>query len=342
MQKGKIYLRDKLRRETMNYRSLIKLSSVFVILSAHLMLAAKLPIIQDASWHYEDKGITSPVHKKHVKQIVWSKKAIEFDNQEKAVLETSFKLTDPIYGRIFLECSIRNTPIYSKANDTPLENTKNSFEYKVFIDGKNAGGSFGVFEEGFFDDDIGKTWTTWQFSPHLITPETEDEKKTATAWEKAVRGLSVGDHSIRFELWGVMGQHRSSEPLAQGSFTLLVSKGESIATVSKFPQETYSGNDAVSLGKQLRKALTEKGIASSSEIKKLAITSNWVNNRYTDSKKEYRKISAAVLFSDKDNDGVCRFVTYNFISDKNGNGWTTPRFHSFCNGCPEGDINCSE
>ena len=72
----------------MNYRSLIKLSSVFVILSAHLMLAGKLPIIQDASWRYEDKGITSPVHKKYVKQIVWSKKAIDFNQQEKAVLET--------------------------------------------------------------------------------------------------------------------------------------------------------------------------------------------------------------------------------------------------------------
>ena len=67
-------------------------------------------------------------------------------------------------------------------------------------------------------------------------------------------------------------------------------------------------------------------------IQKLAITTDWAYNRYTDSKKEYRKISAAVLFSDKDNDGVCRFVTYNFISDKSGNGWTTPRFHSFCNG----------
>ena len=127
-----------------------------------------------------------------------------------------------------------------------------------------------------------------------------------------------------------------------GTFTLVVSKGEKVATIAKFPQETYSGNDASQLGNQLKTALAQKGIAPLAEIQKIAITSDWVYNRYTDTKKEYRKISATVLFTDKDNDGVCRFVTYNFKSDKNGNGWTNPIFHSFCNGCPEGDVNCAK
>lgn len=227
----------------MNFRT--QITHIFLFfLFANLLLAAEQPNFQDVSWHYTDLGITSPVHKKHIKQIVWSKSVIAFDNVENAVLETRFKLTDPIYGRIFLESSIRNTPVYSSNSDEPLENWKNSYQFKLFIDGKDTGGSFGVFDEGFFNDELGKTWTTWQFVPRPSAAPDADEKKVAEAWEKAVRGLSAGEHSVQFELWGVLGQQRSKEALAKGLFTLVVSKGESIATVSKFPQQTYSGNDA--------------------------------------------------------------------------------------------------
>jgi len=327
----------------MNFRSLSKSLYVFaVVLFAHLLLTPESAIAQEVSWHSKDMGFTSPVHKKYVKQIVWSKSIISFNEQESAVLETRFNLTDQICGRLFLERSIRNTPVYSSANNKPLENTRNSFEWKLFIDGKDTGGSFGVFYDAYFNDPEGKTWTTWQFSPHLLNPDPGEEQQIGAAWEKAVRGLSAGEHKVRFDLWGVNGTHRSSAPLTSGSFTLVVSKGERIATTAKFPNQSYSGSDGSVLANQLKQAMINSGKASTSEVKKVAITSNWAYNRYTDSKKEYRKISAAVLFADKDNDGVCRYVTYNFISDKAGSRWTAPRFHSFCNGCPEGDVNCSE
>ena len=325
----------------MNYRLMRKILNVFaVVLAVQLLFTFGLVNAQEVSWYTKDQGFTSSVHKKYVKQIVWSKSVISSDKQESAVLETRFSLTDQIYGRLFLERSIRNTPVYSSANNKPLENTRNSFEWKLFIDGKDTGGSFGVFYDAYFNDPEGKTWTTWQFSPQLFNPDAGEEQQIGTAWEKAVRGLSKGEHEVRFDLWGVNGTHRSSEPLTSGTFTLVVSKGERVSTTAKFPSETYSGSDAAVLSKQLKNALINKGKASASEIKRLAITGNWTFNSYTDSKKKYRKISAAVLFADKDNDGVCRFVTYNFISDKNGNDWTAPRFHSFCNGCPEGDVDC--
>jgi len=327
----------------MYYKPLTKsLYVLAVVLFAQVLLTAELTNAQEVSWSSKDMGFTSSVHKKYVKQVIWSKSIISFNQQESAVLKTKFKLTDPIYGRIFLERSIRNTPVYSSVNDKPSENTRNSYEWKLYIDGKDTGGSFGVFYETYFNDEEGKTWTTWQFSPHLLNPDPGEEQRIGVAWEKAVRGLSVGEHAVRFELWGVSGTYRSSEPMTVGKFTLVVSKGERVATGAKFPKETYSGNDASKLRGQFKNALIQKGTASASEIKKLAITGGWAYNRYTDSKNEYRKISAAVLFADKDNDGVCRFVTYNFISDKNGNGWTAPRFHSFCNGCPEGDVNCAK
>jgi hypothetical protein len=321
----------------MNYRLNVMFLTLFLIYGFTQLLFA-----QEVSWYSKDMGFTSSVHKKYVKQIIWSKSIINFNAQESAKLETKFKLTDPIYGRLFLERSIRNTPVYSSANNKPLENSRNSFEWKLYIDDKDTGGSFGVFYEAYFNDDMGKNWTTWQFSPHPSNLESSEEKEIGAAWEKAVRGLSPGEHSVRFELWGVIGTYRSSEPMTIGTFTLVVSKGERVGTVGKFPKETYSGSDASELGNQLKNALAQKGIAPLAEIRKIAITSDWAYNRYTDTKKEYRKISATVLFSDKDNDGVCRFVTYNFKSDKSGTGWANPRFHSFCNGCPEGDVNCSE
>ena len=204
----------------MNYRSKIMLIILFLIYGFTQLLSA-----QEVSWYSKDQGFTSPVHKKYVKQIKWSKSVIAYNDVANAVLENRFKLIDPIYGRIFLERSIRNTPIFSSANNKPSENSKNSYEMKLFIDGKDSGGSFGVFDEGYFNDEMGKTWTTWQFSPHLPNPSNSDDKKICAAWEKAVRGLSAGEHKIRFELWGVLGQFRSAEPLAVGSFTLVVSEG---------------------------------------------------------------------------------------------------------------------
>ncbi len=310
------------------------------VIIVQLLLAIAALNAQQVSWYTKDFGFTSPEHQKYVKQIIWSKAEIPYNKVANSKLETRFKLTDPIYGRVFLERSIRNSPVFSSGSKKPLENWKNNFEYKLFIDEKDTGGRFGKFYEAYYNDEMGKKWTTWQFSPHLIPPESADEKMIAQAWEKAVRGLENGKHKVRFELWGVMGQQRTSGPMAVGEFTLVVKKGEHIATGMKFPKETYSGGNASELSRQLKKALISKGMASASEIKKLAIIGNWVHNRYSDSKKQYRKISAAVLFADKDNDGVCRFVTYNFISDKTGSSWTVPRFHSFCNGCPEGDVVC--
>ena len=76
------------------------------------------------------------------------------------------------------------------------------------------------------------------------------------------------------------------------------------------------------------------------EILKISVTSNWRPGVYTDSKNSYRKISGTILWHDKNSDGVCRFTTVTFISDKMGaNSWTPVRFRAFTGG-PEGDSEC--
>ncbi|MEJ2543461.1 MAG: hypothetical protein P8Y99_05290 [Calditrichaceae bacterium] len=233
--------------------------------------------------------------------------------------------------------SLGNTPVYSSSGG-PQENFNFGYEFRLFVDGEEKTDKFGVFSSSNLNGEAGETWRSWQFAPNPV-PYDESFRSEADAWRRVTKGLSPGTHAIRFELWATQGQLRSREPISIGEFSLIVQQGDRISAGLKFPQETYSGNAAEQLGEQLKQALAT-GKISYSEIVDLAITGDWVVGRYTDSKKEYRKISAAVLFEDKDNDGVCRFVTYNFISDKTNDGWTAPRFHSFCNGCPEGDVEC--
>ena len=271
-------------------------------------------------------------------KIVWSTKEINFADQDNSVLRNSFKLSDPIFGRIYLDHSLGNTPIYGSSGG-PQENSNFSYEFRLFIDGQEKVDRFNVFTSGRLNGQAGESWKTWQFAPNPI-PHDASFQNEADAWRRTTKGLTPGIHSVRFELWAVQGQVRSRDPISIGEFSLIVKEGNRISAGMMFPKETYSGNDASNLNRLLKNALVKKGIAPSKEINKLAITGDWAYNRYSDSKNEYRKISAAVLFTDKDNDAICRFVTYNFISDKSSNRWTEPRFHSFCNGCPEGDVNC--
>ncbi len=307
---------------------------VFAVLTA---LAAQALNAQQVSWYSKDFGITSPEHKKYMKQIIWSKAEIPYNDVANSILQKRFDLKDPIYGRVFLEHSIRNTPIFSSGSKKPLENWKNNFVVKLFIDGKDTKGRFGVFYEAYYNDDMGKQWTTWQFSPHLLNPESADEKIIAKAWEKALRGISAGEHEIRFEYWGVMGQQRTAEPLAKGSFTLVVKKGERMAVGNNFPKDSYSGSDVNKIRSAMKKAIVGPVAKNQNEVQKVAVTSNWKKGVYSDSKRRYRTINGTVLWSDKDNDGIYRFTSYVFISDQNGSGWTPLRYKGFCNGCPEGD-----
>jgi hypothetical protein len=288
---------------------------------------------------YSDIPPTSDLHRNNQGKIVWSKKPINFSEQDQVTPEQKFRLSEPIFGRLYLHHSLGNTPVYGSSGG-PDENRGFGYEFKLFIDGQEKTANSNVFTSGNLSGQAGETWTTWQFAPNPV-PFDDSFKNEADAWRRTTAGLSPGTHAVRIELWGVQGQFRTREPVSIGEFSLIVENGDRIAAGTKFPQQTYSGKNAAQLGEQLKRALAQENI-SYDEIAKLAITGDWAESRYTDSKNEYRKISAAVLFKDKENDGVCRFVTYNFISDKNGSEWAEPRFHSFCNGCPEGDAECPQ
>jgi hypothetical protein len=108
-----------------------------------------------------------------------------------------------------------------------------------------------------------------------------------------------------------------------------------------FPRRTYRGGGAGALAGAMRRALLASRLAkSASEILKVQPMGRWKSGRYTDTKVPYKKITGIVLWWDKDKDGVCRFVSYNFNKERRGGRWSPLKAKSFCMGCPEGWTKC--
>lgn len=292
-------------------------------------------------WHYPTIGMTSSIHQQNVGRIVWSKAVIDSKAQERAKLEDTFRVTDNIYGRIYSADSLRNTPVFSRADRRPQENFRNSYEIRLFIDGKNVPVSFGVFLQHRMNDTPAKKWTTWQFSPNPVKPDPGLEQKVRAGWEKATRKLAAGNHKVRFEIWGTLGQLRTKKPLAKGTFTLVVGQGEQLALAGKFPADVYRGSDLAQLKRQMAAALVGQVTRNPADIKGVAVIGNWRHGVYRNTKRPYRMITGAILWADKDGDGACKYNSYNFISDSLGAGsWTPLRYRSFCTGCQQGEIKC--
>ena len=111
--------------------------------------------------------------------------------------------------------------------------------------------------------------------------------------------------------------------------------------IVNFPRSTYRGGGAAMLGRRMRAALLGAKVAKAArDIKRMQPMGNWATGRYTDTRLRYRKITGTMLWRDTDNDGVCRFTTYIFISTRTGRGWTPLKFKAFCMGCPEGWTRC--
>lgn len=287
---------------------------------------------------YENMVPSGTLHANNIGKIVWAKEEIGLNKQDSIKTETTFNITDPIFGRVFLPQSIGNTPVYSQVKDLsakPHANINFGYEFRLFIDGKEHKVMYDVFTKSKLNGRAGETWTTWQFAPNPI-PFDAGFKMEADAWRKSTKDLTPGEHKVRFELWTVSGNFKSRKAISSGEFTLKKGIGDRISAGGQFPKDTHSGNtEAVRTA--MKKAMGEKA----NTIIDIAVTSDWKRGIYSDTKRQYRVISGAILFQDQDNDGVCRFVTYNFSSPHiSGDNWGPLKFQSFCMGCPEGDVEC--
>lgn len=288
---------------------------------------------------YKNMEPVSKLHAANQGRIVWATVPIGYKAQDSIKVRDSFKLSDPIFGRIYLHQSLGNTPVYSSGGGKPSDNYEFRYEFRLFVDGTELKDKFDVFATGKLNGEAGQSWTTWQFAPNPL-PYDDSFKTEAEAWRNTMRGVQPGEHKVRFELWATQGQFKSREPVSIGEFTLLVGKDDRIVAGGSFPADSHSDGDTDTVRAEMMKAIVGP-IAKPGEIHKMAVTSDWRYGVYSDTKRRYRAVSGAVLWRDKDGDGVCRYTSYNFVSEHiGGNDWTPAKYKSFCLNCPEGDVEC--
>lgn len=283
-----------------------------------------------------DQGMTSQTHTANAGKIVFSSSEITFRKENPGALKSSFKLGEPIYGRLYFKQSMANTPLYSTQQGNVLTDSyrDGSWELLVYVDGVNQNIKFQNFALGKVSEKAEREWTTWQMN---LYPDNKKlgEKNIMDAWTKVAAKLSPGTHEIKVVFRATLGDYKS-KPMATGTFSMIVEEGSTFSAGS-FPKSTYTGSDLQQIRQAMRRALVGPVTKNPSEIVDVSVTSNWKSGRYTDTLVEYRKIQGTVLWADTDGDGVQRYTSYSFIQTKSSGGWSTLRFNRFVNGGPEGN-----
>lgn len=285
-----------------------------------------------------DQGMTSAIHTANAGKIVFSDREIKFKKEDPSQLKSSFKLGDPIYGRLYFKQSMANTPMYHDQLGSelpPNSGRDGAWELLVYVDGVNQNMKFQNFAVGKVSERAEKDWTTWQLN---LAPEqpNPDDRHITSPWVKTAARLKPGSHEIKLVFKATQGQYRT-RPMAEGSFTLVIDEGASF-TAGSFPKSSYNGTDLESLRDRMKSALVGPVAKSFDEIADVSVTSDWMEGYYTDTKVKYRKIQGTVLWADNDGDGVQRFTSYSFIQTRQGNGWSSLKWKAFVNGGPEGNV----
>lgn len=232
-----------------------------------------------------DEGVTSDMHKKYMKQVVFSKTPIAKTPSESALTNT-FNLGDDIYFRVFMERSFVNesNAIGYSLGGTPQ---KGATAYEVFIDGKplvdmpgtkNDRDGYAESEHDYpttFTKGISRTWGTaadkgkdyskilldFYYNTALLSPGPHKVKVSSTYYVPANGATPDQQYQKAF------GKEKL---MATGEFTLNVTEagkiavGKKLCSMSGIKQEIdYFSAKAPAKVPQapewVKKNLTEKG-----------------------------------------------------------------------------------
>ncbi len=167
---------------------------------------------------------SSPAHDKNVGKIVFSDQKILAENTNETLFKSTFKIDDPIYGRVYTKTSIKNYALYRNGDVTSSAkvNDKSYLYIKIFIDGVDQSFLFAN------DDNGGKyeTWNSWQI---FVSARGDDAKNNKATVVEAFNKLSPGNHKIKLQCFG--GENNidyTIQPIAEGEFTLNVEAGKAM------------------------------------------------------------------------------------------------------------------
>jgi len=302
----------------------------------------------------QDQGITSSAHQNNIGKIVFSKNksAISFKNEDQSQFKNSFSASEPLHARIYTQKSIGNTPHEGEKcyNSTLI--------YKLFINGNEVSPkkSFGMYrhipeqERSFYTEEVNEfdrieTWTTWR--PYFLPELNDDELKfgavntCARAFVLSLLEVGVGTHDIKMEVYSRDVSGSFSPKLAEGSFQIKVKKSDienmAFRYAPPLPKDEWIGENKNGTIEQLKNAFINQ--INQTPLVVGISGRDWREGSYSLTGQKYRKISGWAVFpKDSEGDGQVPITTFNFISDYTNGGWTKLRFDSYCNGCPDWDV----
>lgn len=253
----------------------------------------------------QDQGMTGETHKKNVGKILWAKERIAKDRQDQIAYITACGVSDPLYGRVFLEKSL---PRLSEEQGKGCYNNSACFRLKVFVDGVDKG----TLNQSYLPG--GQTWTTCQVNLHLSPGDNADDSNTGVPekWADLVKGLPNGSHVCKFEFLGGDGD-KCLKKFAEGSFTLNKTGEMAAGKLTTLP--SAKRQDAA-LESSMIKAIKEKGWRNESPAKVVIVEEDWRIIRDLLGNILRREINTNVIL--KNNDGSCRLTDISFTQEYKG------------------------
>lgn len=282
------------------------------------------------------QDISSEMHRNNIGKIIFSDEKIEFQNEDESKIKNRFNISDHIYGRAYMICSVANDTIASNYYNYYgiLKNVKKracgrggrfansaSAFYKLYIDGELS--NWNIQNISFNDKSL--QYTTRQV---WLAPETEDEK-VSDYWLEILDDLSEGEHSVRIELFSDGGNFISYRPLAAGEFTLV--KGKNANTVSaglKF-SALDEGRKDPELAKQILGILNKKakGMGWEMTFKKVKMRTDWISS-YVGSGNSLSRIREISVYGYATYpDGRCIIEEFTIAQSYNGSEFSGPIFY---------------
>jgi hypothetical protein len=254
----------------------------------------------------QDQGMTSETHRKNVGKILWAKERIKKDIQDQIKYETTFDISDPLYGRVYLEKSL---PRLSEGQGKNCYNNNSNFRLKVYVDGVDKG----FINQNYFPD--GSTWTTCQINLNLSPGDSADATNGGVPenWSEQLKGLTNGPHKFKFEFYGGDGDN-CLKKFAEGSFTLNKSGGQVAGKLKILPVALKK--DA-NLEASMIKAIKSKGWQNETPVKVVIVEEDWRIIRDVLGNILRREINTNVVL--KKNDGTCRLTDISFTQEYKGN-----------------------
>ncbi|MBN1251018.1 MAG: hypothetical protein JXR51_12165 [Bacteroidales bacterium] len=180
-----------------------------------------------------DQGITNEVHKKYVKQIVWSDSKISFTNPDESTFKTEFTSDMFIYARYYMPYSFENYFI-NQLKEKPGDMI--SYYFLLYVDDKLQDWKP---DEGTLSGDYVQR-TTQQFWIYIPNDD-KYSKDVNNNWVDIVNKMSAGKHEIKLIL--LLESYGKKLTALEGSFTYDKKESQSIKIGKSFADLEAGMND---------------------------------------------------------------------------------------------------